>query len=420
QSALELRDRFDQWLIAHGYRDDNHSSLARFVRRNAMRQMRWFERAVAGEFANKARSERLPLSLGPSMLSGGVPEPAPSVPSVRLRSATHPTAPATPGSRQVEASRAAKEPDGDIDWGEDGPTLIKRAQEARDAIARSRARLPPPRVPEPSHEPSTLKQRIPDEVLALSRQRVEAASEAHDGSADDTMQLNDAQREAIQRLESAEEFDASMLGKVAPPDPDVPPLPPSELPGEETIPLAGNPDATTRMRSARAQPPPTPRRHSERPQADSTITQARPPPELIHPPPPPAYPPERSNDFVAEANRLGEEARVAADQAQHAADRADATARAAGLAAEAAMLASRGEHREAIQKLREAQLVDEVLKRGGMPARVPLGSEAATTGRLRAAADSWYAFMSSREGATVLVIAALGLILTVLLIVWLV
>src|SRR5690606_16862542 len=33
QTALELRDRFDHWLVAHGYRDDNQHSLARFVRR---------------------------------------------------------------------------------------------------------------------------------------------------------------------------------------------------------------------------------------------------------------------------------------------------------------------------------------------------------------------------------------------------
>jgi serine/threonine-protein kinase len=50
-SAHEIAVRLDEWLVVHGYQDDNEEALARFVRRNAMRQMRWFERAVAGELA---------------------------------------------------------------------------------------------------------------------------------------------------------------------------------------------------------------------------------------------------------------------------------------------------------------------------------------------------------------------------------
>jgi serine/threonine protein kinase len=49
QSAVELAQRLDEWLEAHGYRDDNDGALGRFVRRNAMRQMRWFERATSLE-----------------------------------------------------------------------------------------------------------------------------------------------------------------------------------------------------------------------------------------------------------------------------------------------------------------------------------------------------------------------------------
>ncbi|MCK6591483.1 MAG: protein kinase, partial [Polyangiaceae bacterium] len=49
QSADEVLARLDNWLETHGYNEGNEDSLARFVRRNAMRQMRWFERAVAGE-----------------------------------------------------------------------------------------------------------------------------------------------------------------------------------------------------------------------------------------------------------------------------------------------------------------------------------------------------------------------------------
>lgn len=46
--ATELRERFTEWLTLHGY-DENRGTLGRFVRRNAMRQMRWIDRALAGE-----------------------------------------------------------------------------------------------------------------------------------------------------------------------------------------------------------------------------------------------------------------------------------------------------------------------------------------------------------------------------------
>jgi len=49
QSANEIQARLDEWLLVHGYQEGNEEALGRFVRRNAMRQMRWFERAVAGE-----------------------------------------------------------------------------------------------------------------------------------------------------------------------------------------------------------------------------------------------------------------------------------------------------------------------------------------------------------------------------------
>ncbi len=51
QSVEEVQARLDGWLRAHGYLEGSLDALARFVRRNAMRQMRWFERAVAGELA---------------------------------------------------------------------------------------------------------------------------------------------------------------------------------------------------------------------------------------------------------------------------------------------------------------------------------------------------------------------------------
>lgn len=48
QSAREVARELEHWLDLHGHRHDNAEVLARFVRRNSMRQMRWFERVIAG------------------------------------------------------------------------------------------------------------------------------------------------------------------------------------------------------------------------------------------------------------------------------------------------------------------------------------------------------------------------------------
>ncbi|XXX81184.1 protein kinase [Sorangium sp. So ce134] len=62
QSADEILARLDAWLRSHGYHEGNEEALGRFVRRNAMRQMRWFERAVSGGFAGVAKAPRPSLS----------------------------------------------------------------------------------------------------------------------------------------------------------------------------------------------------------------------------------------------------------------------------------------------------------------------------------------------------------------------
>jgi serine/threonine-protein kinase len=57
-SASEVGIRLDEWLAVHGWSEGNEEALARFVRRNAMRQMRWFERAVQGELPVPRRRAR--------------------------------------------------------------------------------------------------------------------------------------------------------------------------------------------------------------------------------------------------------------------------------------------------------------------------------------------------------------------------
>ncbi|AUX42039.1 uncharacterized protein SOCE26_034640 [Sorangium cellulosum] len=62
QSADEILARLEGWLRSHGYLEGNEEALGRFVRRNAMRQMRWFERAVSIGPAGVAEAPRPSLS----------------------------------------------------------------------------------------------------------------------------------------------------------------------------------------------------------------------------------------------------------------------------------------------------------------------------------------------------------------------
>ncbi len=71
QSADEILARLEGWLHSHGYHEGNEEALGRFVRRNAMRQMRWFERAVTGGFAGGAKAPRPSIST-----AAGDPAPA--------------------------------------------------------------------------------------------------------------------------------------------------------------------------------------------------------------------------------------------------------------------------------------------------------------------------------------------------------
>lgn len=64
QTADELGQRLWKWLSAHGYKEGNAEALGRFVRRNAMRQMRWFERATTGELRPESHSPAPPTTAG--------------------------------------------------------------------------------------------------------------------------------------------------------------------------------------------------------------------------------------------------------------------------------------------------------------------------------------------------------------------
>ncbi|MBW2529068.1 MAG: serine/threonine protein kinase, partial [Deltaproteobacteria bacterium] len=125
QTADVLRDEFSKWLQAHGYREDNDIALARFVRRNAMRQMRWFDRAMAGHFA-KGPATDLEQSdtVAASPQGRGRPGAAISVP---------PSAP---------IGGSEPPPGNGVDWAEEeGPTLIQPDQKGKGVLRKLTAGL---------------------------------------------------------------------------------------------------------------------------------------------------------------------------------------------------------------------------------------------------------------------------------------
>ncbi len=131
QSALELREDLFHWLRTHGYQEGNPKSLSRFVRRNAMRQMRWFDRAVAGVYAEQTCADR-DARVAEAPIGFSEPEPLSSRVPVSLRPPESTRSPATSPDAHEE------------EWGDDGPTLIQSHAESRRVGAAIRG--PRPRV----------------------------------------------------------------------------------------------------------------------------------------------------------------------------------------------------------------------------------------------------------------------------------
>ncbi len=93
-SARAIAASLEEWLYNRGYLQDSPEALGRFVRRNSMRQMRWFERAIAGE---------------PEPVPGHVPPPAGQYPG-ELRPARGPLASMTSSSNEPTVVDGRKAP----------------------------------------------------------------------------------------------------------------------------------------------------------------------------------------------------------------------------------------------------------------------------------------------------------------------
>ncbi len=457
-SAIELRDRFQEWLDTHGYRSDNHLTLARFVRRNAMRQMRWFERAIADEFVDEARAQRAqqvvaqPIRPGPQTPPVGVVPARPSSPApedrtrddraISLRATAH-----APGPRQEAKTRLKidehrdRDPDS-IDWGDDGPTLVQKPDAAQEMIALARRKAEAAEASRPSgprlsssddadterrrrkapriadddsiddEDSSDIATRVgrPGEVEREIEKHVSAA-----GEADATIQIGEGSARARALIEQAE----GDLGAVAPHDPDVPPLPSGAGGG----PPGANDTAATRAITVEDDSRPEelaehPARSVLNTRPLSTGLDVALDPPMIGALPAPRFPSDPSlsgegfsTDFGAESLRLSalaQRQRQLAGAAQHA----------ASLATGASLLASAGQQHQALLQLREAQgLADEIL--GG---EVPQGDWDATAGAVLATGFAARQLaqlkrhIRTREGATVLALAVVGLLLVGLLI----
>ncbi|MEM1030789.1 MAG: serine/threonine-protein kinase [Myxococcota bacterium] len=338
-TAAALRDRLDAWLDGHGYRADNDRSLARFVRRNAMRQMRWFDRAVAGEFATEASA----------------------LPHEPERSGS-------PTDRKVAAG-GSEPPVPAVDWGEDGPTLVQ-PPEPLPGARRDPETLTVTRPERPASRPAPAAvDDSEDDANRTLRRHRPVPSRGPGSEPNAALPLGDVGVRMAEMFREARDTDDDTLGIIAPPDPEVPPVPRVDVDRDpETV-------TTRKVKRRRAQPsrrsapasapppvPPRPRRSRPRPPLPvaSRDATSRPPPSS--PRAGVSAPASEVFDIAAEAKRLGEAARDAAAAAQLASTLAEQRAEAARIAAVAAHLAATGQHQAAIVTLQDAARVEASLE----------------------------------------------------------
>jgi serine/threonine-protein kinase len=373
QSAAELSKRFDDWLVAHGYRDENDRSLGRFVRRNAMRQMRWFDRAVRGDFAGDEASAT---------------QEQPSRPPPPAESATRADVKRSASVTQATRASGAVSEDGptrrvshdDIDWGDDGPTLIQKGESAKESIRRALDKGRPPRpaagaaaAPSPISPDTTAETRVgPPGGAPASPEPADRHQPFADASGADTL--------VSSSRGSGEVGTAGAPGVVVPHDPAAPPPP------RRSQPPAPVPPGTQRM---------------------ATIPGAH---------------PESGDNYLLEAGRLASEASRTREEAQRASDVADAVAHASTLAGEAATLAARGDVAGARRQLAEARRIEGLVRSGQVPqvqrpsdaaqqARLPTAGLAGATQRLTAVLP----FGGNETLTVVLVVSALWLAVVIVM-----
>jgi serine/threonine protein kinase len=361
-SAAEVGIRLDEWLAVHGWSDGNDEALARFVRRNAMRQMRWFERAIKGELPMPRRKSR----------AGSIPSLPETRPSRRERAkrvgedetevslaadASRFASPqrqdtvqgsldivdATPAvGRDVPAARAQ-------DFGEEIPTLVQRGDRPLTPGLPAAPSVAPPydaagyAIAEEDSDGRTtaVKGRSPAAGMPLHAPMRAAPDEEEDLSDPETETIPvKGPRQAAVKAAMA----AARVSALPPPRP--PPRPPAGPPGS-VAPGSGAPGSG----GASPLPPPGPAPTSAPTHPMGASSRSSPPPasssQLV--PPAAARGPWTTDRVVEAADRIAEmavaaeeEARAAALAAAHKAAVARRIAEAASHAAIAARNATSG------------------------------------------------------------------------------
>jgi serine/threonine-protein kinase len=372
QSAAEIQARLDDWLSAHGYTEDNEEALGRFVRRNGMRQMAWFERAIAGS----------PVSGGPEALKSKPRPPtytgaaAPPISQMPIPENVAPPTAQRPGSKKSELHKAptsskgddtttqdggaetpvaaiharplspriARAPatgDGPVDWGEEVPTLVKGTPEQLASLRQAfrggkpfdpkaiPAEARPPARPPPPVEPSPARGALPTAAEELASGRKDS-----DEQDDPTAPIGDLLREV--RAETPLKGAPALPGQTGPKAPAVPSPPMSPPPGGTARP-----------------PPPVPEKAGEERLRAEAVR------------------------LSSEATRLVEETKAAYSRAERKAALAKATSDAAALAAAALRMVPSAGIGEALRKL-EIALAMERAARDSDAAGGPNSSQSAT------------------------------------------
>jgi len=357
QSVSEILARLDEWLSAHGYMEDNEEALGRFVRRNAMRQMAWFERVIAGSAppqADTREKQRPPTFTGASVSMPAVrnvPPPADSSPPTerpgtkRSPSPLKVKAPAPSGIGEAttadakvagaKARAAANSPklqvketgEGDVDWGDEVPTIVQPTNPAELAKLRQafRGGKPyDPKVageaarPQPLEEASAPKPRPPMNSATVVEGRPPGADETAPPSRSDFEDVPSEDPTApigdLLRKVRAAQANKAVEGQVARPDQGV-----------------SAPPATTRSAGS-APPPPMP---GDVPSGDDKLR-------------------AEAERLSIEAMRLADEAKAAYARAERKAALAKATSDAATIAADALRIAKASGVMEGLRRLEVA------------------------------------------------------------------
>ncbi|MFO0757945.1 MAG: protein kinase [Byssovorax sp.] len=348
QSAREIGERLENWLVVHGYQEGNEEALGRFVRRNGMRQMNWFERAIGGELTQKPRIGRALPPRVPTYTDHtgrpvqGSPRDKDKPPSLADENeATD----AEWRMRQIQPSDpiiVAKDQDEEEDEGEEGPTLVQKGSASLNALRAAQAKLPKKPGP-PRPDPRLIVDEDSDQrITAVKGDKRPAAQARPDADGEE-----DLPTEPVRNRPAA---GRRAIDAARPPSRSEPTRP-GAIPAAPGVPLYAG---------AAAQPPPAPPAPPSSATGASAAGGSRFPPPAAPPQPVPMEVKARttgSDDvqvieradmtaalseeaLIAEADRLAIEAVRRTEEARAAAQRAERKAAMAKLASDAAIIAS--------------------------------------------------------------------------------